>query len=233
MTVDGAATPHIASIARLPSMEPLEHLVALPAVDGHPMAAHGLELVPVSVSIISAMRDEEGAITDFRLEYSNLAASATSPDLARAFGQLLFDIVPAFREVGLFDRYVEVLASGDSYTQEDVRLAGTFGGAQYDLRLDIVATALDEDHVLSVSRDRTAEHQTNVRLGAVQATLSRRQQMERQINAVNAGLVNDLVEVQRALDRGDVEDARRHAAEGAQRAAEVVTGVRDAVRTGV
>lgn len=214
-------------------MEPLEYLAALPAVDGHPMSACALEYVPVAVSIVSAIRNDDGAVSDFRLEYSNLAASAMAQDLARAFGQPLFDVVPSFREIGLFDHYVEVLSTGTPYTEQDVRLTGTYQDVDYDLRLDLVATPLGPDHLLSVSHDRTSEHHVKVRLTAVQETLSRRQQMERQIHAVNADLVGGLVEVQRALDRGDVQDARRAAADGAQRAAEVVTGLRDVIRTGV
>lgn len=212
-------------------MHPLEILSKLPTVDGVAMAALALEHIPVSASIVSAIRGDDGEITDFCIEYSNLAASATSPDRTEAYGKPLFDVVPAFREVGLFERYVEVLESGMPYTAEGVRLTGTFGDIAYDVRLDVVATRLDAEHVLSVSHDRTAQHQTAVRLTNVQEALSRREQMERQINAVNAGLIEDLVGVQRAIDRNDLVEARRHAAEGAARAAEVVTGLRNVIRT--
>lgn len=212
--------------------EPLEILASLPAVDGVPLAAHALELVPVSLSIVKAMRDDDGTITDFCIEYSNLAASAASTDRTEAYGQALFDVIPAFREVGLFERYVEVLETGTAYTEENVRLSGTYGDIAYDVYLDVVATRLDDERVLSVSHDRTAQHQTSVRLVNVQEALGRREQMEQQINAVNAGLIEDLVDVQRALDRGDIAEAKRHALSGAHRAASVVTGLRNVIRTG-
>lgn len=196
------------------------------------MAALAFEHLPVSASIVSAIRDEDGVVTDFCIEYSNLAASASSPDRTEAYGQALFDIIPAFREVGMFDRYVEVLETGTPYTQEGVRLTGTYGDLEYDIRVDVVAIRLDEDHIMSVSHDRTEQHQASVRLVNVQESLNRRDQMERQINAVNAGLIEDLVGVQRALDRADLAEARRHATDGARRASEVVMGLRDVIRTG-
>lgn len=214
-------------------MHPLEILTTqLPGIDGVPMAALALEHMPVSASIVSAMRDEDGVITDFCIEYSNLAASASSPDRTEAYGKALFDIIPAFREVGLFERYVSALDTGTPFTTEGVRLTGTYGDIAYDIRVDVVAIPLGPDHVLSVSHDRTAQHETAVRLTNVQEALSRREQMERQINAVNAGLIEDLVGVQLAIDRNDLVEARRHASEGARRAADVVTGLRDVIRTG-
>lgn len=213
-------------------MDPLSVLDALPAVGGHPMASRALDLLPVSASIVSAIRDDAGTVTDFRIEYSNQAASASSPDRTEAYGQALFDIIPAFRDVGLFDRYVEVLEGGSPYTEEGVRLRGTYGDLEYDVRVDVVAIRLDADHILSVSHDRTSEHNTSVRLANVQETLGRRERMERQINAVNAGLVEDLLGVQLALDRNDLVEARRRSLDGARRAAEVVTGLRDVIRTG-
>ncbi|MCW2922563.1 MAG: sensor hybrid histidine kinase [Thermoleophilia bacterium] len=213
-------------------MNPLEKLISLPSADGMPLAAVALEHLPVSASIVSAIRGEDGVVTDFCIEYSNLAASATSPDRTEAYGLALFDVIPAFREVGLFDRYVEVLDTGRAYTEEGVRLTGTYGDLEYDVRVDVVAIRLDANHILSVSHDRTEQHQASVRLVNVQEALSRREQMDRHINAVNAGLIEDLVDVQRALDRNDVGEARRHASRGAQRASEVVMGLRDVIRTG-
>ena len=213
-------------------MHPLEHLTQLPAVDGVAMAALALEHIPVSASIVSAIRDDDGTVTDFCIEYSNLAASAASNDRTEAYGKALFEIIPAFRDVGLFERYVEVLETGTPYTEENVRLTGTYGDIEYDIRVDVVATPLGPDHVLSVSHDRTSEHEVNVRLTNVQETLSRRQAVEQQIHEVNVGLVDDLVQVRRALDTGDIEAARTHAMNGAARAAGVVTGLRNVIRTG-
>lgn len=211
---------------------PLDILSGLPSIDGHAMAAHALEMAPVAVSVVRAIRDERGRVEDFCIEYSNMAASATSADRTEAYGKALFDIIPAFRDVGLFEQYVRVLETGRSYTQENVRLTGSYDDIAYDVRLDVVATRLDDEHIMSVSHDRTAQHQVSVRLTNVQEQLGRREQMDRQINAVNAGLIEDLVGVQRALDVNDVAEARRHAASGALRAADVVTGLRNVIRTG-
>lgn len=211
---------------------PLEILYALGPIEGLPVAVHMVEHLPVAATLISAMRDDDGTVTDFCVVYSNLAASATSPDRTETYGKALFDVIPAFREVGLFERYVEALETRTPYTQEGVRLTGTFGDIEYDVRLDVVAIPISDDLVLSVSHDRTEQHETSVRLTRVQETLSRREQLEQQIHTVNAGLVDDLVSVQRALDGGDVHEARRHAMHGVGLAAEVVTGLRDVIRTG-
>ncbi|MCW2928843.1 MAG: sensor hybrid histidine kinase [Thermoleophilia bacterium] len=212
--------------------DPLAILAGFPAVGDVPLAALALEHMPISASIVSAIRDDDGVIEDFCIEYSNLAASATSPDRTETYGKPLFEVIPAFQEVGLFDRFVASLETGEPFTQEGVRLTGTYGDIAYDVRLDVVGIPLGENHMLSVSHDRTAEHETSVRLTRVQETLGRREQLERQITAVNAGLIEDLLGVQRALDVNDTEDARRHARTGIQRAAEVVTGLRDVIRTG-
>lgn len=212
--------------------DPLEILAALPDIAGTSMAAHAVEHIPVALSIVKAIRDDEGMVTDFCVEYSNLAASAASNDRTETYGKALFDLIPAFREVGMFDEFVRVLETGATYTEENVRLAGTYGDIEYDTLIDVVATRLDAEHVLTVSHDRTTQHQMSVRLVNVQEALGRREQMERQINAVNAGLIEDLVGVQRAIDQNDLREARRHAANGTRRAAEVVTGLRDVIRTG-
>lgn len=213
-------------------LEPLEILAGLPDIAGTSMAAHAVETIPVALSIVKAIRDDDGEVADFCIEYSNLAASATSPNRTESYGKAFFDLIPAFREVGMFDSFVRVLETGEPYTEENVRLAGTYENIEYDVLVDVVATRLDDEHVMSVSHDRTAQHQMSVRLVNVQEALGRREQMERQINAVNAGLIEDLVGVQRAIEQNDLREARRHAANGTRRAAEVVTGLRDVIRTG-
>lgn len=208
----------------------LAALLDLPMVGDVPMATMALEHLPISASIVSAVR-EGGRITDFAIRYSNLAASTGTEDRAELYGKLLYDVIPAFRDTGLRDRFAEVVELQRPHTLEGVRLSGEYEGTPYDVVLDIVAVPLGGEHVLSVSHDRTEQHQATSRLVSTQQQLERRSGIERQLREVNKGLIEDLVEIQRSLDRSDIPNARRHAVQGSNRAAEVVVGLRGLLRS--
>ena len=207
-------------------------LTALDDIDGAPVAALALELMPVSASIVTAIR-EEGRIVDFSIVYSNRAASAGTDEATRTqhYGQPLFEVIPAFAESGLLARFIDVVERQESFAQDNVQLAGEYEGVKYDVVLEVAAVPLGGDHVLTVSHDRTSEHSTTARLTLAQEQLSRRAKAEAHLREVNNGIIDDLVHVQQALDTGDATEARRHASRGAQRAADIVLGIRDLIRT--
>ncbi|MCW2924390.1 MAG: hypothetical protein JWM98_1794 [Thermoleophilia bacterium] len=202
----------------------------LPDIDGVPAAVLAFEHVPVSASIVSAMR-RDGEIVDFCIEYSNRAAGAGTDDRTRHYGDPLFEVIPSFAESGLFERFVEVVEQQQPYSQDDVRLTGEYDGVKYDVVLEVVAIPLGGDQVLSVSHDRTAQHANAARLTMAQEQLERRARVEAQLRSVNEGLIDDLVSIQSALDSGDTRTAQHHASRGAARAAEVVVGLRELLRT--
>lgn len=203
----------------------LRTLMELPTIEGLPIAVLAFEHFPLPASLVRAIR-RDGEVIDFCVEYSNLAASAGSPDRTSAYGKPLYEVIPAFKTTGLKDRFVRALEDKAPITETGVRLVGEYEGVAYDVVVDVVAVPLGDDHVLTVSNDRTSEHAIGGQLANAQEQLRRRRAIDEQVRAVNAGLIEDLVHVQRALDEGDVRSARTHARNGSERAAEVVVGLR-------
>ena len=71
------------------------------------------------IMAFDSVRNTEGVIEDFRWTIVNRAAESvvghTADDL---IGDLLLSVMPGNREDGLFDRYVEVVETGESSTVE-------------------------------------------------------------------------------------------------------------------
>ena len=89
----------------------------VPAIDdGAGMASFAAlaEAIKDPVVIWSSVRDATDEIVDFRYKYVNGAAESTvgipREDLV---GRLMLDVLPSHRELGLFDRYRSVAASGE------------------------------------------------------------------------------------------------------------------------
>ncbi len=74
------------------------------------------------VVINTAIRDESGRVTDFRVVYANEAASRISgvahDDLV---GHRILDLFPGRRENGQFDAYVRVVETGEPHVRKSVR----------------------------------------------------------------------------------------------------------------
>lgn len=211
--------------------EALEALASLPVEGGIPVSAHALEHVPLPISIVKAVR-LDGEIVDFCIEYTNQAAASLvdTEDRTSPYGRPFREVLPEFEQVGLLDRFLQVATSGEPYVAEALEFAGALDGVQFDLVLDIVVVPLGEDRLMSVSHDRTREHRLGAELTAAQGQIERRRAVEQQVRLVNDGLLARLVDIQRALDAGDVAEARRHAQSGSELAADVVVGLRNMLR---
>jgi PAS domain-containing protein len=99
-----------------------------------------LDAVDEPISIASAIRDREGRILDFRLEYVN-EATARWAGVPREsmIGLITGELLPEFRSSGFFDTLVEVVTTGVPYHEADALVAdeitgGSWVGGIYDMR---------------------------------------------------------------------------------------------------
>ena len=75
-----------------------------------------LDTMAEGVAVMSSVRDANGAIVDFRIEYANASIgdiSRVAP--ARQVGHTVLDLFPAHRTSGLFDAYVAVVETGEPF----------------------------------------------------------------------------------------------------------------------
>jgi PAS domain-containing protein len=92
------------------------------------------------VSIASAIRDRDGRLLDFRLEFVNRAAAewAGGPR-EKMIGLITGELLPEFRSSGYFDTLAEVVETGVPYHEAGAMVAdavtgGAWVGGTYDLR---------------------------------------------------------------------------------------------------
>ncbi len=79
----------------------------------------------------SAVRDEMGHIVDFRYEYINEAGCKLNQmTYKEQIGHTLLELLPRHKETGLFDEYVRVVETGQSFARESVFYEDVFGGNQ-------------------------------------------------------------------------------------------------------
>lgn len=92
------------------------------------------------VSIASAIRDREGRILDFRIEFVNVAAARwAGVEREAMIGLITGELLPEFRSSGFFDTLCDVVETGRPYHEESAQVAdavigGSWIGGQYDLR---------------------------------------------------------------------------------------------------
>jgi PAS domain-containing protein len=110
---------------------------------GSTLDRHLLELLDAidePTSIATAIRDREGRILDFRLEFVNVAAARWAGVEREAMvGLITGELLPEFRSSGYFDTLREVVETGRPYSQEGAAIAdavtgGSWVGGRYDIR---------------------------------------------------------------------------------------------------
>ena len=116
------------------------------------------------VVIWSPLRDDTGLIVDFVYDYVNPAAEQTIGVPAnQLLGQRLLEVLPAHRELGLFDRYLMVATTGVSDVIEipwfeDGDVAGAFEASVSRIGNDIMSVARNvSDRVLTEHRLQASE----------------------------------------------------------------------------
>jgi len=99
-----------------------------------------LDTIDEPISIASAIRDRDGRILDFRLEYVNLAAARwAGVEREALIGLITGELLPDFRASGYFDSLRDVVETGVPYHREGAKVADTVAGGSwiggiYDLR---------------------------------------------------------------------------------------------------
>jgi PAS domain S-box-containing protein len=105
--------------------------------------------------VLTAVRDDDGTIVDFLAVYANAALERISGmRIADIVDHRLLDFVPAFRDVGPFDAYREVVETGAPWEQE-VAFEGVVGTGHVRGVFEMRAVRLG-DGVLVTYRDVTA-----------------------------------------------------------------------------
>jgi PAS domain S-box-containing protein len=95
--------------------------------------------------IYSAIRDESGKITDFRIEYVNEAVCATNQtSKEQQIGKSLCELLPNHRSSGLFDEYVNVVETGNPLIKESLIYEDVFNQQCLTRAFDIRATKLGD-----------------------------------------------------------------------------------------
>ena len=110
------------------------------------------------VTVVSAIRDDAGRITDFRTDYANRAISEMSRIAARdQVGHSLLERLPALRATGLLDAYVRVVETGQPYRSGPVHYVDPdAAGGPLDQIVEHSAAKMGDGYVLSV-RDVTKQ----------------------------------------------------------------------------
>lgn len=81
-------------------------------------AREALDGIDLPLTIATAIRDRDGRLLDFRLEFANLAAVAWAGLTREAMeGRLVTDLIPGLRSAGLYDALAEVVATGRPFHQ--------------------------------------------------------------------------------------------------------------------
>ena len=121
-------------------------------------------------AILTAVRDEAGSISDFRIDYVNGAACAVhriGPE--DQLGARLLELLPQYMTTGLFGRYVRVVETGEP-AEAEVTWPDDAGPKR---RIEVRASRLDEALVVAF-RDVTERRRAEDELGRSRRELERR-----------------------------------------------------------
>lgn len=128
-----------------------------------------------SFGIYSAVRDYEGQIVDFRIEYVNEAA-CRSNRLPREeqVGHRLLAVFPAHRTIGLFGEYCRVVESGEPLMKESLMYAVQSVDGERRLRAYDIRAAKLGDGFVATWRDVTARREAEDALERAREELAER-----------------------------------------------------------
>jgi PAS fold. len=99
-----------------------------------------LDAIDEPVSIATAIRDRDGRILDFRLDFVNRAAAEWAGVPREAMiGLITGELLPEFRSGGFFDTLADVVETGVPYHEAGAQVAdavtgGDWVGGVYDMR---------------------------------------------------------------------------------------------------
>jgi PAS domain-containing protein len=99
-----------------------------------------LDALDEPVSIATAIRDRDGRLLDFRIDFVNLAAARwAGVEREAMIGLITGELLPEFRSSGYFDTLRDVVETGRPYHHDgalvaDSVIGGSWVGGIYDLR---------------------------------------------------------------------------------------------------
>ena len=112
------------------------------------------DLFPDGLSVLTAVRDDDGTIVDFLAVYANAALERISGmRIDEIVDHRLLDFVPAFRDGGPFEAYRDVVETGTPW-QMEVEFDGLVGGVRLSGVFEMRAVKL-ADGILVTYRDMT------------------------------------------------------------------------------
>jgi PAS domain S-box-containing protein len=116
-------------------------------------------------SILSAIRNDDGEIVDFRIDYANPAMAHTGQvGTVDSVGRNLLELFPAHRTNGLFRAYAQVVETGVPFKADDFRyIDPDAASGPLDQHLDLGAAKLGDGYVQSV-RDVSDRHTAQAEL---------------------------------------------------------------------
>ena len=128
---------------------------------------------PDGLSVLTAVRDDDGTIVDFLAVYANAALERISGmRIDEIVDHRLLDFVPAFRDAGPFEAYRDVVETGAPW-QMEVEFDGLVGGARIAGVFEMRAVKL-ADGILVTYRDmsdlRRAEAAAELMAAIVEST---------------------------------------------------------------
>jgi PAS domain S-box-containing protein len=132
------------------------------ARESHERFRSAVHHLPDAVSVFEAVRDDAGAIADFRWVYANPAAARmTGHPLEDLLGGMLLDVLPNHRTSGTFETYRRVVESGVPHVDETLWHDDVWGdgGRRRRRAFDVRATKVGDGFVV-VTREVTEMRET-------------------------------------------------------------------------
>lgn len=133
--------------------------MSLPQPHVDDVARAALDALDVPVTVASAVRDRDGRLLDFRIEFDNRAATtwAGLPPGGMT-GQLITDLIPGMRAIGLWDTLVEVVTTGRPFRQRGQPYeAAVDGGRSFAAVFDLAAVRLGDGYASAWSERPEAD----------------------------------------------------------------------------
>ncbi len=124
-----------------------------------------LETMLDSVVITTAVRDEDGRIVDFVVNYINPAAEIGQRPAGEIVGRRFLDVWPSVTESPIWGMYLHTVETGEPIVLDNFTYSDVIGGRAVSAIFDIRATRLG-DGFLQNFRDVTGRHRAQQDLAA-------------------------------------------------------------------
>lgn len=136
-------------------------------------------------AIFESVRDERGAITDFRYRYINeVGCRLNQRTREEQLGRPLLELLPAHQDSDLFADYVHLVESGDPVMRESLHYEDQFGAGERLARVFDVRAGRLGDGFAVVWRDVTDRHLAHQSLAQANDDLLRRVSELRTLNQI-------------------------------------------------